>query len=182
MGIKETVCIHHMQITVSHLIKPTWQSFPSPFGSYQVNAENENSRNCRWKETPKHNRKLLQRLFFHLSQHSLWQRRELRGDVRPWQPPEWGHPAQFSQHLQRGQLLLRDPSCLRPVNRHHHHIKPEHRGEPAAEGRHPVASVRELIVLKFARGPVLERCCLPILSDRQRGGILSQLQFGPHST
>lgn len=94
-----------------------------------------------------------------LSQRSLRQRRELWGDVRPWQPPERGHPAQFRQHLQRGQLLLLgDPSFLRPVKQqhHHHHIKPEHRGEPATEGRRPVAAVRELIVLKFTRGSALE--------------------------
>lgn len=80
-------------------------------------------------------------IFSNLFHHSFRQRRELRGDVRPRQPPERGHPAQLRQHLQRGQLLLRDPGRLRPVQRRrrHHHIKPEHRGDP-------VSAFRELIV------------------------------------
>lgn len=122
--------------------------------------------------------------FSHLFQCSLRQRRELRGDVRPRQPPERGHPAQLHQHLQRGQLLLllrRRPSRHRPVQRrHHHHNKPEHRGEPAAEGRHPVSAFRELIFPNSARASTLERSCLLNLSDTQRKGILSLLQFGPH--
>ena len=87
-----------------------------------------------------------------VSHHSLRQRRELRGDVRPRQPPEWGHPAQLHQHVQRSQLLLRHPGHLRPI---HHHIEPEHRGEPVAEGRHPVAAFRELIVLNCPQASAL---------------------------
>ncbi|KAF7668779.1 hypothetical protein LDENG_00284210 [Lucifuga dentata] len=64
-------------------------------------------------------------------------------------PPERGHPAQLRQHLQRGQLLLRDPRPLCPVHRHRH-IKSEHRGEPATRRRHPVSASRELIVLPVA--------------------------------
>lgn len=117
------------------------------------------------------------------SQHSLRQRRELRGDVCPWQSPERGHPAQLRQHLQRGQLLLRDPGHLRPVQRcHRRHIKPEHRGEPATEGRRPVSAFRELIVPNGARASTLERCCPFNLSDKQRGKKGFSLSFSLNRT
>lgn len=68
--------------------------------------------------------------------HSLGQGRELRRDVRPWQPSGRSHPAQFHQHLQRGQLLLGP--------RHRRRVHPVHRGEPAAAG-HQVAAFGELM-------------------------------------
>ena len=112
-------------------------------------------------------------VFWHL--HSLRQRRELRGDVGPQQPPERGHPAQLHQHLQRGQLLFRGPGRPRPVQRRPRRgpTKTEHRGEPASEGRRPVPALRELIVPERARAPTLEHCCPSTISHRQRTGILS---------
>lgn len=80
---------------------------------------------------------------------SLRQRRGERGHVHPGQPAERGHPAQLHQHLQRRRLRLslRDPGRPRPVQRRHH-IKPEHRGTPAEEGRGPGTAARQLMVLK----------------------------------
>jgi len=101
--------------------------------------------------------------------YSLRQRRELRGDVHPQQPPERGHPAQLRQHLQRGQLVLHDPGRLRPVQRRGA-IKPQHRGESAAEGRHPFSALRELIVPNCARAPTLELCCLFDLPQTEERG------------
>lgn len=116
---------------------------------------------------------LLQSLFSHLFQHSLWQRRELRGDVRPRQPPERGHPAQLCQHLQRRQLLLHDPGRLRPVQRRHHHIKPEHRGDP-------VSAFGELIIPKLFSERQHWSAVASSISLTNRGkGFSFSFSFGP---
>lgn len=101
---------------------------------------------------------------------SLRQRRGERGHVHPGQPSERGHPTQLHQHLQRRRLCLHNPSCLRSIHWWCHHIKPEHRGEPATEEHGPGTAARQLMVLQ---GGVM----LPE-GGPHREGICSRLQFG----
>lgn len=105
---------------------------------------------------------------------SFRQRRGERGHVHPGQPSERGHPAQLHQHLQRCRLRLRRPGRFRSVQ-WSHHIKPEHRGEPAEEGHGPGTAAQQLMVLQ--QGGVCYTSCAP--SRPQREGIGSRLQLGP---
>lgn len=99
-----------------------------------------------------------------LSLRSLRQRRGERGHVHPGQPSERGHPAQLHQHLQRCRLRLRRPRCVQRS----HHIEPEHRGEPGAEGRGAgaAAAARQLMVLK--QGGVLLPVHPRVLRGKER--------------
>lgn len=108
---------------------------------------------------------------------SFRQRRGERGHVHPGQPSERGHPAQLHQHLQRRRLRLRRPGRFRSVQ-WSHHIKPEHRGEPAEEGHGPGTAARQLMVLQLMvlqQGGVRYTSCAP--SRPQREGIGSRFSL-----